>query len=135
MRQINLVVVHCSDSDNFDHDNISAIKQWHLARKFTDVGYHYFIQKDGTVQKGRDESVIGAHVKDHNAHSIGICLSGRNGFHDEQFESLKKLLTEMIRKYNLQWSDVVGHRELTKNKTCPNFDIHSYTSKWSAEKL
>jgi N-acetylmuramoyl-L-alanine amidase len=131
-REINLIVTHCSDSNHDEHDDISIIKQWHLARNFNDVGYHYFIKKDGTVQKGREEDVIGAHVKDHNAHSIGICLSGRDDFQDEQFESLKKLLSVLIKKYNLHWSDVVGHRELTKNKTCPNFDIHSFTSKWAA---
>lgn len=75
MRKINKVILHCSDSDYANHDDIKVIKEWHLARKFNDVGYHYFIRKDGLIQKGRDITIIGAHCKGQNKSSIGICLS------------------------------------------------------------
>ena len=65
MREINKIIVHCSDSDVKAHDDISVIKGWYVnERNFNDVGYHFFFyKKDGTVQKGRDLATIGAQAK------------------------------------------------------------------------
>lgn len=125
MRKINKIIVHCSDSDYSHHDDISVIRDWHVKeRGWRDVGYHFFIKKDGTVQKGRDLSEVGAHVKGQNNDSIGICLSGRHDFTSSQFTSLKSLLFDLIRMFNLKTSDVYGHRDFDRNKTCPNFNIN-----------
>ena len=53
-RKVHRVFIHCSASDHTHHDNIDTMKSWHLARGFSDVGYHFFIQKDGTLEYGRD---------------------------------------------------------------------------------
>jgi hypothetical protein len=43
MREINKIILHCSASRcNKDFD-VNDIKEWHLQRGFTDVGYHYII--------------------------------------------------------------------------------------------
>lgn len=122
MRKINLIVIHCSASDNPIHDDISVIKDWHLQRGFNDVGYHFFIKKNGTIQPGRPEQVIGSHVKGFNANSIGICLSGLHEFPDAQIHSCRDLVRGLLIKYGLELKDVVGHCDLFKGKTCPNFD-------------
>lgn len=122
MRKIRQIILHCSDSPFNHHDDISVIKEWHLQRGFIDVGYHYFIQANGNVQKGREEAVMGAHCKGQNRDSIGICLHGRKEFTAKQFKSLAKLMTEIKSRYKID--RVAGHREYEPRKTCPNFDVN-----------
>lgn len=131
MRKINLIVVHCSDSDIPAHDNVETVRRWHVQeRGFSDIGYHYFIDKGGHVYPGRTEDTIGAHVKGHNSRSIGICLSGRTEFTDDQFQALEVLLKDICHRYSLEKKDILGHRDLQPAKTCPNFDVHEKISKW-----
>ena len=120
-RKINLIVWHCSDSDNPNHDNVETITKWHIERGFATIGYHFLITKDGRVHKGRDLDAIGAHVKGHNSRSIGICLTGKGKFSKEQKTALKELTERLLESYNLDWSNVKLHNELDVNKTCPNF--------------
>lgn len=140
-RDINLIVVHCSDSDNPKHDNIATVRQWHTERGFIgpdglkgthdDIGYHYFITKDGTVHTGRPEHRIGAHVGGFNKRSLGVCLSGRKQFTSDQFQALEKLLKDLCKKYDLEKKDIVEHNDLQPAKTCPNFDLHKLLSSWN----
>lgn len=155
-RKIHWVVVHCSDSDIPTHDNIDTVRQWHtlpkmpleIAKKihegllpkteahkygngWTDIGYHYFISKDGAVHTGRSEDTIGSHVRGHNSGSLGICLSGRNEFTKEQFVALEALLKDICLRHELFKQDILGHRDLDPHKACPNFDIHGLISSWS----
>lgn len=123
-RQVNLVVVHCSDSDNPKHDNIETVRTWHKEKGWNDIGYHYFIDRAGVVFRGRSEDTIGAHVAGHNARSIGVCLSGRDTFTDAQFRTLKELVGGICRHYKLDMkTQVKGHRDLQPAKTCPNFEV------------
>jgi N-acetyl-anhydromuramyl-L-alanine amidase AmpD len=124
MRGIDLIVVHCSDSDNPAHDDVSVINQWHLERGFSGVGYHYFIKNNGDIQKGRPDEKIGAHVKGCNKSSLGVCLHGRKRFTKEQFKSLQTLLVKLIIEYGLTSTSVKEHNKLDKTKTCPNFIIN-----------
>lgn len=125
MRKITKIIVHCSDSPHSHHDDIAVIDQWHKARGWRGVGYHYFIQANGNVQKGRAESQAGAHTAGHNHDSIGICLHGRLDFTKHQFHALKTLLYDLMKKYELYTTDVYGHRDFEKRKTCPNFDVRN----------
>jgi N-acetylmuramoyl-L-alanine amidase len=134
-RTINLIVLHCSDSDNPAHDNVETIRKWHTERGFTgpdgipgtedDIGYHFVITQNGQVHKGRDVEKIGAHCKDHNAHSIGICLTGshRESFSRAQFASLRKLIDSLLAEHRLDWKAVRLHNQLDSHKTCPNFTM------------
>lgn len=131
MRKINLIVVHCSDSDIASHDNIETIRRWHVEeRKWSDVGYHYFIDKAGEIHPGRNVATPGAHVAGHNAGSIGVCLSGRKLFNDSQFRSLESLLKKLCEKYGLDKKDILAHADLQPAKTCPNFDLHALLASW-----
>lgn len=123
MRNINKIIVHCSDSDIEAHQDISVIDYWHRERGFAMVGYHYFITWDGTIQKGRDLERVGAHCVGQNADSIGICLGGRHKFTKVQFTTLKALLFDLITRFNLRTTDVYPHNHFDKKKTCPNFDL------------
>lgn len=120
----NYLVLHCSDSDYLQHNDISIIRKWHTEeRGFSDVGYHFFIQRDGTIQTGRGIDAIGAHCKGINSESIGICLHGKTYFTKEQFEALTRLYKELILIY--PDSKIIGHYEKS-DKTCPNFIIEDF---------
>ena len=122
-RPVHTVFIHCSASDNPKHDNIKTIRSWHADRGFNDVGYHYFIQSSGNIQKGRDLEKIPAAQKGYNTGSIAICLHGLTTFTEEQFEALRELCHAINDAY--AWKDVKirfrGHCEVS-SKTCPVFD-------------
>ena len=121
-RTVDKVFIHASDSDWKHHDDISVIRKWHVDENgWGDVGYHYFIKKNGTIQKGRDLELTPSAQKRNNVRTIAICLHGREKFTEKQFESLRKLCLEIHRSYNGRVT-FHGHKEVTDEKTCPNFD-------------
>ena len=121
MRQISKVIVHCSDSEHLSHDNRESIYKWHVTEKgWKDIGYHYLILKNGTVEKCRPVYNTGAHCYGQNKNSIGICLTGKFEFSSDQYVSLQRLINE------LRWLfgdiEINGHRDFSE-KTCPNFEV------------
>lgn len=127
-RPIDLIVIHCSDSpDNADfraHD----IHEWHQGNEWDGIGYHYVICRDGQSEAGRPEYWAGAHVKNYNSTSIGICLIGRNTFTPPQMNTLRMTLIGLMTKY--PEVEIRGHYELDTKKTCPNFDVPAQLAEW-----
>ena len=126
-RNINEIIVHCSATKEGTNYTTAQIKQWHLARGFSDIGYHYVIYLDGSVHNGRDVNISGAHCEGHNSHSIGVCYVGgldKSGKpKDTRTEQQKKAMLELIAKLKVLYpkATVHGHREYA-NKACPCFD-------------
>lgn len=127
MRTITLLIIHCSAVKPNQTSNAKQIDEWHRARGYPNgIGYHYVIRRDGSIEKGRPESMIGAHVKDHNAHSIGICYEGgldeqgnpKDTRTPEQRATLRALLEELHKSYPKAL--IVGHNTLAA-KACPCF--------------
>lgn len=123
MRKINILVVHCTASDNPDHDNLETIDKWHRERGWNSIGYNFLIVKDGGIHVGRPIEKIPAHAKGHNKNSIGICLTGDKKFSEEQFQSAANLIWMLMMSFKLEMKDIVAHNELNKHKTCPNFKL------------
>ena len=129
-KNISLLVVHCSDTEN--NQNLSAvdIHKMHLGFGWEGVGYHKIIKRSGKIENGRPEFWIGAHVKGKNEISLGVCLIGRDKFTKRQFSSLEKILKGWRAKYPN--AKIVGHKDTgNTKKTCPNFDVIS----WSQNKF
>jgi N-acetylmuramoyl-L-alanine amidase len=129
MRTINLIVLHCSASDNPAVD-AAEIDRWHRLRGFRCIGYHYFIKTDGMIELGRPLEQIGAHVEGSNIHSIGICLNGLSikSFTEIQFESLRQVLKALRARFPK--AEIKGHTELNPAKTCPVFDTAPFKEFW-----
>lgn len=129
MREINKLIIHCSATPEGKDVKTETIRSWHVNdNHWKDIGYHYVIELDGSVHKGREESVIGAHCSGQNANSIGICYVGgvakdcktpKDTRTEAQKQSLAKLLKELKQKYPK--ATIHGHSEYT-NKACPCFD-------------
>ncbi len=124
-RIVRRVFIHCSATDNADHDDVSVIRQWHLEKGWKDVGYHFFINKDGTIQTGRDIEKTPAAQYGHNQNTIAICLHGltKSKFAKAQKAALKELCNDI----NLSYKKITfhGHKEVNSNKTCPVIDYVS----------
>ena len=120
-REVNEVYLHCSASDNPEHDNVATIKKWHKGRGFKDVGYHFFIQSGGTVEVGRSLEEPSSAQRGHNTNAIAICMHGNKVFTEEQRYSLRVLCHFLDRLYDKKIT-FHGHTEVNKHKTCPNYD-------------
>jgi len=128
--KIKLLVVHCSDTQ--DNENLSAkdIHIMHLKFGWNGIGYHKIIKRSGQVENGRPEYWVGAHVKDKNNISLGVCLIGRKHFTKKQYLSLERVLKKWKNLYPK--AQIVGHRDTgNTKKTCPNFDVLT----WSKNKF
>ena len=112
---------------------VAEITLWHKERGFKDIGYHYIIDRDGKIAKGRNEDEMGAHAKGWNKHSIGICLIGGFGsnaddkfldnYTKEQEDTLVKKIKELQEKY--QNTMIYGHNEVSA-KACPGFNAKDW---------
>ena len=72
-REVNLLIVHCSATRCDRNLSIEALRQSHLSRGFANIGYHFYITRDGEVHVCRPVHQIGAHATGWNDKSIGIC--------------------------------------------------------------
>lgn len=121
-RPVARVFIHCSADDNPNNDNAATMHRWHLERGFAEIGYHYFIRKDGTIQVGRDIEKVPAAQEGHNTGSIAICL---HGLTKEKFTAAQiNALQSLCKKINVAYSKSItfhGHREVAA-KLCPVFD-------------
>ena len=130
MRKIDKIIIHCSATPEGREVSVSTIKKWHLQRRFSDIGYHYVIHLDGTIETGRPLNKQGAHTAQANRGSIGICYVGgmdkdmnksKDTRTQAQKDSLIKLMHELIYKYNKDMT-IHGHNEFA-NKACPSFNV------------
>lgn len=126
------IAIHCSATATQDF-SAADIDRWHRKEGWACIGYHYVIKRDGTLEEGRQEQQIGAHVSGHNVNSLGICMVGgvnkegkaTNNFTDEQWKTLKQLLVHLKVKY--PQAIVQGHRDFPNvKKDCPSFDTKAW---------
>lgn len=126
MRTITLIVIHCSAVKPDQTSSVAQIDTWHHDRGFKfGVGYHYVIRRNGEIEAGRPEWLIGAHCTNHNKYSIGVCYEGglnaRGQPADtrtpEQKSALRTLLEMLHRRYPN--AVIVGHHDLNPQKACP----------------
>lgn len=124
LRKIDKIIVHCADTPDGKDFSVKDIDRWHKERGWQCCGYHHVIRLDGTVESGRPIAMIGAHCKRYNENSIGICLIGRREFRPEQLVALRKLINYYSKLF--PGSEVYGHYELCRNKSCPNFNVKEW---------
>ena len=140
MRKINEIIVHASATKKgwWEGRGVEAIRdefrRWHKSNGWDDIGYHFVIDTDGAIAKGREVSVMGAHVKGKNRNSIGICLVGGFGgkkdgvfsdnFTPDQDTALRGLIGDLQASYPTI-GKVSGHNEYA-NKACPCFSVRTW---------
>lgn len=128
MRDINKIILHCTATPEGRDVSIDTIRQWHLDRGWSDIGYHYIIELDGTIKEGRPVERQGAHVRGLNKNSIGIAyiggcdanMSSKDTRTNAQKLAIDILLNKLMNKYVN--STLHGHNEFSP-KACPSFDV------------
>jgi N-acetyl-anhydromuramyl-L-alanine amidase AmpD len=125
MRELDLIIIHCSASPNGRHHTVADIDRWHKERGFSGIGYHYVIYTDGTAHIGRSIECVGAHCAGYNARSVGICLIGTDKFSTKQWDRLKTLVEKLQEQYTIY--RVAGHNEIPRvAKACPGFSVKAW---------
>jgi len=114
---IKYIVIHHSAIDGYTAFDYAL---WHLKRGWAGIGYHFVIEKDGTVNKTNELTTISYHVKGKNTMSIGISMSGDFEKHKPTKAQLKSLvsLIKKIKKDVNKKLLVRGHKELNQS-LCP----------------
>lgn len=121
-QDIQYLVVHCSDTPDEEPVAAGEIHDMHLGFGWHGIGYHRVINRQGQIEPGRPDYWQGAHVYGHNEISLGVCLIGRSGFTESQFNALEHVLREWQKLYTD--ASICGHRDFSyTDKTCPNFDV------------
>ena len=131
---IRFLVLHCSATRRNQDYSVEQLRRDHKARGFYDIGYHFYIRKDGTMTQHRKLLEVGAHARPYNRCSIGICYEGGldehgkacNTITPQQFERIQELLA--VLKKLFPKAKILGHRDLpgTTPKECPGFDAGSW---------
>ena len=137
MRPIHEIIIHATATPaNWragepTSAKVAEVRRWHVEdRKWSDVGYHYLIDLDGTVATGRPLARVGAHVQGHNTGSVGIALFGGKGgvadgmFADNYTPAQDKALRGLIGRLKAVYpiTQISGHNEYA-NKACPCFKV------------
>lgn len=132
MRDLNTIIIHCSATYPDMDIGVEEIRHWHVnGNGWSDIGYHFVIRRDGSIELGRPIEAAGAHAKGHNADSIGICMVGgkaRDGkqaanFTAAQWATLSDLVGIQQQKHDIE--TVIGHNEVS-DKACPAFDVQAW---------
>jgi hypothetical protein len=146
-RTITDIVVHCTASKENVKMTVDQIRALHMkpeskgGRGWSDIGYHYVVLLDGTIEPGRDIDKIGAHVSGYNSHSIGVVYVGgldkdgkpKDTRNELQKNALRNLLIKLKELYPK--AKISGHRDFSPDKnnngiiephewikSCPCFD-------------
>ena len=138
MRPITDLIIHCTATraewwkTRTANQKVREVRKWHVEdRGWSDIGYHFLIDRDGTVVEGRPVERSGAHTKGHNKGSIGIALFGGHGgsendlfsdhFTPEQEAALRDLIDKLQSRFGAL--KVSGHNQYAA-KACPCFNPH-----------
>lgn len=141
---VDTIFIHCSATrpewmaDKSLSSKVGEITRWHKQKGWTTIGYHWLIDRDGSVARGRPEKNVGAHVQGHNMGSLGICLIGGFGssendpfgknYTPEQETSLRQLIEDI--KARTPIKKIRGHNEVAA-KACPGFNVKRWIEKKS----
>lgn len=127
------IVVHGAYTPPDMDIGAKEIDRWHRERGFLMIGYHKVIRRDGTIEDGRPEHLMGAGVSGYNDVSYHIVLVGgkaeeggwETNYTGAQFDSLRSLIRQKLIQY--PDSTLMGHTDFPRHtKKCPGFDVNQW---------
>lgn len=109
-----IVLHHCAGNGD-----IISIHNQHIKQKYSGIGYHYYIRKDGKIYAGRPIGTVGAHCQNYNNISVGICFEG-NFEIEKMCETQKKAGADLVQylKGIYPSASVMRHKDLNIT-ACP----------------
>jgi N-acetylmuramoyl-L-alanine amidase len=141
MRPLTEIIIHCTATQpewwatRSTTQKVAEVRRWHVVeRKWRDIGYHYLIDRNGFVAKGRPIDQIGAHTINKNTNTVGIALFGGHGsastdkfadnYTPEQDKALRALIAQLRADYPAI-KVVSGHNQYAA-KACPGFNVPTW---------
>src|SRR3990167_2696425 len=120
-----LIVHHTGGTDanllaDTSHHTFKIVDDFHRAKGWGKIGYHYFIEKSGKLTQGRADNEEGAHTIGQNRTSLGVCRAGNFDAPlptPEQVDTLRKLLKEKCAQYSIPAAQIFPHRHFS-SKSC-----------------
>lgn len=109
------------------------IRRWHVdGNGWSDIGYQRIFAPDGKMALGRSLWRVGAHCKERNRGTVGICMipvkthHGITRFEDyfteEQRHAVREYIAELCTLTTIRW--VTGHNDYAP-KECPGFKVRT----------
>ena len=123
------IVVHHTGMRDTDM-TVAEIHDLHVNQnKWSGIGYHFVVHKDGTIEHGRPLEALGAHALSNNQFTVGICLTGNYDIgkpNETQLFSAEQLIVALCDKYKIEPDDmsIFGHRDLCPT-SCPGKSLYS----------
>ena len=129
------IVIHHSATPS---GSARTFDRMHRDKGWDELGYHFVIGNgtdsgDGQIEVGTRwaKQKWGAHAKtpnnEYNDHGIGICLVGNFDIErptPQQTRSLARLVSHLMRTYNVPASRVLGHQDTGKPTECPGRNMN-----------
>ncbi|MEI8196661.1 MAG: peptidoglycan recognition family protein, partial [Phycisphaerae bacterium] len=112
MSGVRLITFHHSgDSKPFLDDSFGGtaqhlewVREYHVGRRFQDIGYHFAIDRGGRIWQLRSLKYQGQHVRYNNEHNIGVVVLGNFDIQQPtaaQKERIKSFSVILRKQYNL----------------------------------
>lgn len=126
------IIVHHSLTKDSETVSWIAIRDYHIKiLGWADIGYHAGVENlrgqfEGLF--GRPWDIPGAHCKENNHDSLGICFVGNYDErepHDDMLAVGAKILKIWMNHYGIEISKIFTHNYYNAAKTCPGsrFDM------------
>lgn len=121
-----IIIHHTAGSGG---ESVEDIHAYHQRQGWAGIGYHYFIDSNGSVYRGRPDWAIGAHAYGFNSGSLGVCLAGN--FSDTvpflgQLRSLIYLTADLCARSWIDVDAVYGHGYIPGSEhdtACPGTNL------------
>tara|TARA_R100000458_G_scaffold22624_1_gene20271 strand:+ start:491 stop:958 length:468 start_codon:yes stop_codon:yes gene_type:complete len=148
MREIKEVILHCTATPAERELTVKEIRNWHVkGNGWEDIGYHFVIHQDGTIERGRHIDKVGAHTWGQNYGSIGVAYVGGSVKKikkaldkkkakdkvtlepkDTITEAQKQAFRDLVKFLEVCFGElkVRGHNDYNKDKACPSFNMRDY---------
>ena len=90
-----------------------SIDAEHRARGFAEIGYHFVVQPDGSVERGRALREVPAAAYGRNYESVDVCLTGDYDATVPTAAAMTSLLELLVQLHHeLPISRTIGHRDV-----------------------
>ena len=145
MREIKSVILHCTATTLDKVLTVKEVRKWHVqGRGWSDIGYHFLIHQDGTIERGRHIDKVGAHTWGNNYGSVGVAYCGgvvkksktildkekgkdksRYTPKDTMTKEQEKAFRDLFGMLEVFFGELKlsGHNNHTNAKACPSFKM------------
>jgi predicted nuclease with TOPRIM domain len=119
-----IAIHHSAAPSNITPERIAA---YHVGKDWPGMGYHFYVQPDGTINQCNRLETVSYQVYKQNAYSLGISIAGNFVGGEiptpKQIEQVGHLVAWLMQKLNIPLANVKGHKEYPENQTsCPGSD-------------